>query len=83
MHRRCKLNPATYGNVGVVLRHGALNFHCAAHRIDGAHKFNQGAITRRFDEAAAILGDFGIDDFAATSLECCKSTFLVDPISRL
>ena len=61
-----------------LLGHAALDFHGAAHRIDGACKLNQGTVTRGLDDAAAMLRDLGIDDFAPVRLECSKRAFLVE-----
>ena len=73
-----ELDPAIFGNVGVALGHGALDFHRAAHGIDRARKFDQRAVTRRLDDAAAMLRNLGIDEFASVRLERCERAFLVD-----
>ena len=41
-------------------------------------KFDERTVTCRLDDAAAMLRNLGIDDFASVRLECCESTFLVD-----
>ena len=73
-----KLDPAIFGNVSIALGHGTLDFHGAAHRIDGARKFDQRTVARRLDDAAAMFGNLGIDEFATARLERCESAFLVN-----
>ena len=73
-----ELDPAIFGNGGVALRHGALDFHGAAHGIDRACKLDQRTVACRFDDTAAMLRDLGIDEFATVRLERCESAFLVN-----
>ena len=60
-----ELDPAIFGNVGIALGYGALDFHGAAHSIDRASKLDQNAITGGLDDAAAILSNLGINEFAS------------------
>jgi hypothetical protein len=54
----------------------------AAHRVHYASKFHEHAVTGGFDDAAAVLPDLRIDEFAAMRLEPFERLFLVSPISR-
>ena len=67
-----------FGNFGAPFCHGALNFHGAAHCIDSARKFYKRTIARRFDHAATMLGNLGIDEFLPVRLERRERTFLVN-----
>ena len=58
--------------------HSALDFHGTAHCVDRARKFDQGTITRGLHDAAAMLGNLRIDEFAPICLERCESAFLVN-----
>jgi hypothetical protein len=73
-----ELDSTIFGNGGVSLDHCALDFHGAAHSIDSACEFHQGTIPSGLDDAAAVLGDLGIDEFATASLERSESAFLVN-----
>ena len=73
-----ELDPAIFGNGGVALGHAALDFHGATHGIDCARKLDQRTVARGFDDAAAVFGDLGIDEFATVGLERSESAFLVD-----
>ena len=73
-----ELDPAIFGNGGVSLGHGALDFHGAAHCIDRTCKLDQRAIACSLDNAAAMFGNLGIDEFASDGLEGCESAFLVN-----
>ena len=57
------------GNAGVAADHVALNVHRATDRIDHAGEFHQHAVAGGFDDAAAVPGDGGIDQFAAMRLQ--------------
>ncbi|MGY3156261.1 hypothetical protein ACVW0V_005401 [Bradyrhizobium elkanii] len=72
-----KLHPARRRDVGVALRHPALNLGRAQHRIDDAMKFDQQAVAGGLDDAAAILGDGRIDQLDAMGFEARKGARLV------
>ena len=65
-------------HISIACRHRALNVDGATNRVDCTGELYQGAIARSLHDAAAMLGDLGIDDFAPACLECSKSAFLVD-----
>jgi len=48
-----------------------------AHRIDDTGKFHQQTVAGGLDDAAAVLGDFRIDELAAQRLEAFERAFLV------
>ena len=70
-----------------VLRHGrrcasamrALNVDRAAHGVDGAGEFDQHAVAGGLDDAAAMFGDFRIDQRAPAVLEPRQSSLFVAP----
>ena len=61
----------------VLLRHCLLHRDRAAHRVDDAGKFHQHAVAGGVDDAALMLGDFRIEEFAAQRLEALEGTLLV------
>jgi|SRR5271163_754145 len=61
----------------VSLRHRLLHLDRAAHRIDDAGKFDQQAVAGGLDDAAAMFGDFRIDELMAQRLEAFERAFLV------
>jgi hypothetical protein len=56
-----------------------LYFGCTSHRIDDTGELDKQSIARRFHDAATVLHDFAIDQFATQRLETLKRTFLVCP----
>ncbi len=72
-----KFDPAIFGNGCVALGHGTLDINRTACGIDGAGKFDQRAVACGFDDAAAMLGNLGIDHFFSMCLERCECGFLV------
>ena len=59
-------------------RHPALNLGGAGHRVDDAVELDQHAVAGRLDDAAAVLGDGGIDELEAMGLEARERPRLVD-----
>ena len=57
--------------------HLALDLDGAAHRIDDADELGQQAVAGGLDDASAVLGDLGIDEFAAMCLQSGKGALLV------
>ena len=55
----------------------ALHLDRAAHRIDDAGELDQQAVAGGLDDAAAMLGDLGIDERLSTGLEPGERAFLV------
>jgi hypothetical protein len=62
----------------VISRH----FDGAAQGIHHTTKLDEQPVTGRLDEAAAVLGDFWVDEPAAQRFEALKGAGLVAPISR-
>ena len=58
-------------------RHGVLGLNGAAHSIDRAGKFDQGAIAQMFDHAALVLFDGRHEDAVPPMAECCQRRALV------
>jgi hypothetical protein len=61
----------------VPLRHCRLNLSSAAQGIDNAAELDQHAIASRLDDAPAMLGYFGVDQFAPMRLQPRESSFLI------
>ena len=72
---KCDAAILRHGRIG--LRHGALNVERAAHRVDRAGEFDQHAVAGRLDDAAAMFGDFRIDQRAPAVLESRQSSLFV------
>jgi hypothetical protein len=49
----------------------------AAHRVDDARELDQHAVAGGLDDAPAMLGDLGINQFAPVRLQPRKGPFLV------
>ena len=63
-----EFDAALFGDAGVALGHDALDFEGAARGIDGAGEFDKHTVARGLDDAAAMFGDFWINnDLAASS----------------
>ena len=73
-----KLDTAIFGNCGITLSHGTLDFHGATGCVDRTRKFDQSTVARCLDHTTTVFCDLGIDQFSAPSLKGCESTFLVD-----
>ena len=73
-----EFDAANFGNGGVALGHGTLDFHGTTGCVDRARKFHQSTVTRGLDDTAAIFRHRGIDQFAATSLKGRESTFFIN-----
>ncbi len=54
-----------------------LNRDRAAHSLDWRSKFNQDAIPNTFNNASAMLFDYGIEKISAECAQCFQSTFLI------
>jgi hypothetical protein len=52
----------------IALAHAALNLDGAAHGVDRASEFNQGTVAGPLDDATAMLGDLGLQQFAAVGI---------------
>jgi hypothetical protein len=58
--------------------HIALDIDGAAHGVDDADELHQHTVARGLDDAAAVLGDLGVDEFLTMGLELAQRAFLVD-----
>src|SRR5437773_509848 len=74
-----ELDQPVIDETAVALDHAALHLDGAAHRIDDAGEFRQEAVACGLDDAALMLADFRVDQFAAMRLEALQRAFLVDP----
>ena len=72
-----ELHPARRRDVGIAPRHPALDLGSAQHRIDDAVEFDQHAVARGLDDAAAILGDGRIDQLDPMGLQTGERPRLV------
>src|SRR5262249_14150196 len=72
-----ELNPRLGRGARIPLSHPALHFQCAAHRIHKAGKFGKHPIAGILHNAAAVLLDLRIDQFAKMRPEPRVRAFLV------
>src|SRR5204863_3413954 len=63
--------------VGVALGHAALHLDGAAHRIDDTGELREQTVAGGFDDAAAVLGNLRVAEFAPDRLQCRERPFLV------
>ena len=73
-----ELDAAAFGHVGVALAHLALDFSGTGDRIHHARELDQHAVAGQLDDAAAMLGDLGVDEFVAMRLERRERGGLID-----
>jgi hypothetical protein len=67
---------------GVVGAHLLLQLDRTAHRVDDAGELGKQAVAGRFDDAAPMLGDFGIGEFTANPRNAASVPSSSSPISR-
>src|SRR6516162_1759165 len=72
-----KFDAALCRSCGVAGDHLALQLDRTAHRVDNAGKLRKEAVASRFDDAAAMLGDFGIAEFTANRTQCRERALFV------
>jgi hypothetical protein len=72
-----KLDPLVFRKRSISLQHSPLHRNRTRDRLDDARELDQDAIAGRLDDAALVLGDLRVDQFAAQSLEPCKGTGLI------
>jgi hypothetical protein len=70
-------NQALVGNSRLVFSHKPLNFGRTANRINDACELHEQPIPHRFDNAAAVFLDFGIDQLAPQLLEPSKRPLFI------
>ena len=54
-----------------------MDFHAAAHRLDGAGELGEQAVAGRLDDPAAMRGDGRIDELTSVRIQVAKRAFLV------
>jgi len=72
-----KYDPLFVGRLRVLLPHTPLHRDRTGDGLDDARKFDQQAVASGLDDAALVLGNLGIDEFAAVRLEPCQSAGFV------
>jgi hypothetical protein len=72
-----EFNPLVLRHRGILLGHAALNVNGATYRIHGASKFDQHAVTGRFDDAASMGSYRGINEGLSNSLKPSQRNLLV------
>ena len=72
-----KADPLGLRPVGVSVRHSLLNHDGAAHGVDDRDELDQNAVAGGLEDAAAVLGDQRIDEFAPIAFENNEGSFLV------
>jgi len=72
-------NALLVGHFGLAVEHAALHLGGAAHGVDNAGKFRQQPVAGGFDDAAVMLGDLRINQFAAMRLEAFERALLIRP----
>jgi hypothetical protein len=65
------------GNLRIAIDQRALQLDGAAHRVDDAGEFRQNAVAGGFDDAAAVLPDFRVDEQTADALQPFERPLLV------
>ncbi len=68
MNADAEFDPLILRHGGILLGHTALDFNRMAHRIDGAGKLDQHAVTGRLDDVASMGGYGGVNDALPDSL---------------
>ena len=72
-----EIQPLIRAHVRIAPSHSLLHLDGAAHRIDDAGELGQQPVARRLDDPAAMLGDAGIEQFAAMAVKAGKGAFVV------
>ena len=72
-----EFDPPIGRHVRIALCHAALDVNRATHCIDHTDEFDKDAVAGRLDDATAVLGDLGVDQFLADALELAERAFLV------
>jgi hypothetical protein len=73
-----QFDPIVCRGARVALGHRLLHLDCVAHRIDHA-ELDQQAVAGGLDDAAMMLDDLRIEEFAAQSFEAFERAFLIRP----
>ena len=64
-----EFDAAIQRHISVSLGHRALHFDGAAHRVDNAGELDEQPVAGSLDDAATVLGDFGVDQFPQVRLQ--------------
>jgi hypothetical protein len=59
--------------------HAALDFVGTSHGVDHAGELNESAVTGIFDDASAMISDYGIKKRLSKSYQLRQRAFFVDP----
>src|SRR5215831_2314554 len=70
-------DPAFLGDRGCAIGHRELPFGRTAHRVYDAREFRQYPVASGVDDAAGVLVDLRVDDFASMRLQAFVRAFLV------
>ena len=70
-------DPAFLGDRGCAIGHRELPFGGTAHRVYDAREFRQYPVASGVDDAAGVLADLRVDDFASMRLQAFVRAFLV------
>src|SRR5262249_43456249 len=74
-----KRDPLVLGNSGIAFGYPALHRNCACDRFDDARELDQDGVAGGLDNAALVLGNLRVDQFAAYGLEPRESADLILP----
>src|SRR5206468_653320 len=72
-----ELDTLAGNEVALAVEHAALDFGGAAHRVDDAGEFRQETVAGGLDDAALVLANLGLDEFAAMGAQARDRAFLV------
>jgi hypothetical protein len=72
-----EFDPLDLWDVDIAGSHAALDLDRAAHGVDGAAELDQHAVAGRLDDAAAILGDLGVDQRLAAGFQAGEGSFFI------
>ncbi len=78
MDAHAELDAAIGGDLGIARRHRALHVDGAAHGIDDAGELDQQAVAGGLHQAAAMVGDGGLEKLGAVRRERRDGAFLVE-----
>src|SRR5271165_6238632 len=72
-----KYDPLVFADRGVALGHPKLHGNRTGNGFNNAWELYEDAVAGGFDDAALVLGYFGIDEFAAMLFEPCQRASLI------
>ena len=83
IHLHAKRDPLSFVRLPIAFGHASLHRDGASNGFDNARELDQNAVAGRFDDAAFVLGDFGVDEFTTMGSEAVPGSSLVLPMRRL